>query len=228
MGPSRSRREARSRQITGLARWNAKDGSDLHSRTDAHAFTTHTIAGIRPERREIGRRRRAPVGMASVASQRPIARVAVCGSAKFRLLTCDRRHQHTISAKTSAVFWPHERLAPRNPPGDQIGRARGRRRANEGKGRENDAYGPRSRGLQFLRGDSGRTGRASYLRNAGAGRGRRGKATRPRLRGESQDVSLSQATRGVRAGIGRAGPRAPAFREGRHGTIREMKKRGIA
>ena len=38
------------------------------------------------------------------ASQRPTARVAVCGSAKFRLLTCDRRHQHTISAKTSAVF----------------------------------------------------------------------------------------------------------------------------
>jgi hypothetical protein len=30
MEPSCSRREARSRQITGLARWNAKDGSDLH------------------------------------------------------------------------------------------------------------------------------------------------------------------------------------------------------
>ena len=104
MGPSRSRREARSRQITGLARWNAKDGSDLHSRTDAHAFTTHIIAGIRPERCGIGRRRRVPVGMASVASQRPTARVAGCGSAKFRLLTCDRRHQHTISAKICAIF----------------------------------------------------------------------------------------------------------------------------
>ena len=122
------------------------------------------------------------------ASQRPTARVAGCGSAKFRLLTCDRRHQHTISAKTSAVFWPHERLAPRNPPGDQIGRARGRRRANEGKVRKTDAYGPRSRGLQFLRGESGWTVHSSYLRKAGAGRGRRGDATRPRLRGESQEV----------------------------------------
>jgi hypothetical protein len=76
----------------------------------------------------------------------------------------------------------------RNPRGDQIGRARGRRRANEGKVRENDAYGPRSRGLQFLRGESGWTVHSSYLRKAGAGRGRRGDATRPRLRGESQDV----------------------------------------
>ena len=75
-----------------------------------------------------------------------------------------------------------------DPPGDQIGRARGRRRANEGKVRENDAYGQRSRGLQFLRGESARAGRASYLRKAGAGRGRRGKATRPRLRGELQDT----------------------------------------
>ena len=121
MEPSRSRCGARSRQIKGLARWNAKDGSDLHSCTDAHAPTTHTIAGIRPERRGIGRRRRAPVGMASVASQRPTARVAGCGSAKFRLLTCDRRHQHTISAKTCAVFCAHERRAPIIHPGDQLG-----------------------------------------------------------------------------------------------------------
>ena len=44
--------------------------------------------------------------MASVASQRATARVAVCGSAKFRLLTCqcDGRHQHTISAQTCAIF----------------------------------------------------------------------------------------------------------------------------
>ena len=40
-------------QITGLARWNAKGGSDLHSRTDAHAFITHIIAAIRPKRREL-------------------------------------------------------------------------------------------------------------------------------------------------------------------------------
>ena len=103
MEPSRSRREARSRQITWLARWNAKDGSDLHRRTDAHALTTHTIAGIRPERRGIGRRRRVPVGMASVASQRPTARVAGSGSTKFGLLTCNLRSQHAISTKTCAI-----------------------------------------------------------------------------------------------------------------------------
>ena len=188
MGPSRSRREARSRLITGLARWNAKDGSDLHSRTDANALRAHSRAELRPERRGIGRRRRVPVGMASVASQRPTARVAGSGSTKFGLLTCDLWYQHAISAKTCAIFWPHERQAPRNPPGDQIGRARGRRRANEGKVRKTDAYGPRSRGLQFLRGESGWTAHSSYLRKAGAGRGRRGDATRPRLRGKSQDV----------------------------------------
>ena len=190
MEPSRSRREARSQQITwlGLARWNAKDGSDLHSRTDAHAFTPHIIAGIRPERREIGRRRRAPVAMASVASQRPIARVAGCGSARFRLLTCDRRHQHTISAKTCAVFGPDERQAPIMHLGDQIGRARGRRRAAERKVRENDINGQRCRSEQCSRRESGWAGRASYLPKAGACRGRRGKATRPRLRGETQDV----------------------------------------
>jgi hypothetical protein len=38
MEPARSRREARSHQITGLARWNAKDSSDLHSRADANAL----------------------------------------------------------------------------------------------------------------------------------------------------------------------------------------------
>ncbi len=185
MEPSRSRREARSRQITGLARRNAKDGSDLRRRTDAHALTTHTIAGIRPERRGIGRRRRVPVGMASVASQRPTARVAGSGSTKSGLLTCDRRSQHAISAKTCAIFWPHERQPPRNPPGDQIGRARGRRRANEGKVRENVAYGPRSRGLQFLRGESGWTVHASYRRKAGAGSGVRARATGRRKRAKA-------------------------------------------
>jgi hypothetical protein len=38
MEPARSRREARSHQIKGLARWNAKDSSDLHSRADANAL----------------------------------------------------------------------------------------------------------------------------------------------------------------------------------------------
>ena len=38
MEPARTRREARSHQITGLARWNAKDSSDLHSRADANAL----------------------------------------------------------------------------------------------------------------------------------------------------------------------------------------------
>ena len=121
MEPSRSLRAARSRQITGLARWNAKDGSDLRRRTDAHALTTHTIAGIRPERCGIGRRRRVPVGMASVASQRPTARVAGGGPTKFGLLTCDSRSQPAISAKTCAIFWPHERQAPRTHLATKLG-----------------------------------------------------------------------------------------------------------
>ena len=53
-----------------------------------------------------------PSGWRLLASQRPTARVAGSGSAKLRLLTCDRRHQHTLSAKTCAVFYPHERQAP--------------------------------------------------------------------------------------------------------------------
>jgi hypothetical protein len=40
---------------------------------------------------EIRRRRRVPVGMASVALQRPIARVAASGSAKLWLLTCESK-----------------------------------------------------------------------------------------------------------------------------------------
>ena len=72
------------------------------------------IAAREYDRRDGGirRRRRVPVGMASVASQRPTARVAAGGSAKLRLPTCDRRHPHTLSAKTCAVFYPHERQAP--------------------------------------------------------------------------------------------------------------------
>ena len=98
----------------------------------------------------IRRRRRVPVGMASLASQRPTARFAGSGSAKFRLLTCDRRYQHTISAKTCAVFGPDERQAPIIHLGDQIGRARGRRRAAEGKVPETDVHSQRTRGAPFF------------------------------------------------------------------------------
>ena len=60
----------------------------------------------------IRRRRRVPVGMASVASQGPIARIAASGSAKFRLPTCDRRHHHAISAEYARFPPPRERQAP--------------------------------------------------------------------------------------------------------------------
>ena len=188
MNLSRSRRGARSHEFEELRGGMRRIGATC---TATQTYTRCKDMPIPEYDRNGGgirRRRRVPVGMASVASQRTTARVAGSGPTKFRLLTCDWRSQPAISAKTCAIFCPHERQAPRNPPGDQIGRARGRRRANEGKVRENDAYGPRSRGLQFLRGQSGRTGRASYLRKAGAGRGRRGDATRPRLRGESQNI----------------------------------------
>ena len=60
----------------------------------------------------IRRRRRVPVGMASVASQGPIARIAASGSAKLRLLTCDRRHHYAISAEYARVSQPRERQTP--------------------------------------------------------------------------------------------------------------------
>ena len=60
----------------------------------------------------IRRRRRVPVGMASVASQGPIARIAASGSAKLRLLTCDRRHHRAISAEYARFSPPRERQAP--------------------------------------------------------------------------------------------------------------------
>ena len=60
----------------------------------------------------IRRRRRVPVGMASFASQRPIARVAASGSANFRQLTCDRRCHHAISAEYARFPPPRERQAP--------------------------------------------------------------------------------------------------------------------
>ena len=57
-------------------------------------------------------RRRVPVGMASFASERPIARVAGSGSAKLRLLTCVRRQHHAISAEYARFYPPRERQAP--------------------------------------------------------------------------------------------------------------------
>jgi len=60
----------------------------------------------------IRRRRRVAVGMASVASQRPIARIAASGSAKLWLLTCDRRYHHAISAECARFHPPRERQAP--------------------------------------------------------------------------------------------------------------------
>ena len=60
----------------------------------------------------IRRRRRVPVGMASVASQRTIARTAASGSAKMWLLTCDRRHHHAIFAEYARFPPPRERQAP--------------------------------------------------------------------------------------------------------------------
>ncbi len=71
----------------------------------------------------IRRRRRVPVGMASVVSHRPIARVAAGRSAGFRPLTCDRRHQHTVSAQIFAIFRRHERQSADHPLGD-VGRRR--------------------------------------------------------------------------------------------------------
>ncbi len=50
--------------------------------------------------------------MASVASQRPIARIAASGSAKLWLLTCDRRCHHAISAEYARFPPPRERQAP--------------------------------------------------------------------------------------------------------------------
>ena len=60
----------------------------------------------------IRRRRRVPVGMASFAAQRPIARIAASGSAKLWLLTCDRRHHRAISAEYARFPPPRERQAP--------------------------------------------------------------------------------------------------------------------
>jgi hypothetical protein len=60
----------------------------------------------------IRRRRRVPVGMASFAAQRPIARIAASGSAKMWRLTCDRRHHIAISAEYARVSLPRERQAP--------------------------------------------------------------------------------------------------------------------
>ena len=188
MNLSRSRRGARSHEFVELRGGMRRIGATC---TATQTYTRCKDMPIPEYDRNGGgirRRRRVAVGMASLASQRPTARVAGSGSAKLRLLTCDRRYQHTISAETCAVFGPCERQAPIIHLGDQIGRARGRRGAAEGKVRKNDANGQRTRVASFLRGGHRRRGRASYLPRAGACRGRRGEATRPRLRGESQDV----------------------------------------
>jgi len=60
----------------------------------------------------IRRCRRVPVGMASFASQRPIARIAASGSAKLWLLTCDRRCHRARSAEYARFPPPRERRAP--------------------------------------------------------------------------------------------------------------------
>jgi hypothetical protein len=58
MGASASGHEPRSRAIAGLARWNATDRSDLHSRNDAYALQRHGSPGIPPSQRGVRRRRR--------------------------------------------------------------------------------------------------------------------------------------------------------------------------
>jgi hypothetical protein len=74
--------------------------------TDVSAREYHRRGG------GIRRHRRVPVGMASFASQRPIARIAASRSAKFRLLTCDRRYHPAVSAEYARFSPPRERQAP--------------------------------------------------------------------------------------------------------------------
>ena len=188
MNLSRSRRGARSHEFVELRGGMRRIGATCTAAPKR--MRCKHIAAREYDRNGGGirRRRRVPVGMASLASQRPTARVAGSGSAELRLLTCDRRYQHTISAKLCAVFGLDERQAPIIHLGDQIGRARGRRGAAEGKVRKTDVNGQRTRGAPFLRGGHRRRGRASYLPKAGACRGGRGKGTRPRLHGEPQNV----------------------------------------
>ena len=188
MNLSRSRREARSHDFVEVRGGLRTLGATCTA--TPKRMRCKYIAAREYDRKGGGirRRRRVPVGLASLASQRPTARAAGSGSAELRLLTCDRRYQHTISAKLCAVFGPDERQAPIIHLGDQIGRARGRRGAAEEKVRKTDANGQRTRGAPFLGGGHRRRGRASYLPKAGACRGGRGKATRPRLHGEPQDV----------------------------------------
>ena len=188
MNLSRSRREARSHELVELRGGMRRIGATC---TAAQAYTRCKDMPISEYDRNGGgirRRRRVPVGMASLASQRPTARVAGSGSAELRLLTCDRRYQHSISAKLCAVFGPDERQAPIIHLGDQIGRAQGGRRVAEWKVIENDVNGQRCRSEQCSRRESGWAGRTSYLPKAAAASVRRGSLTRPRLRTEPQDV----------------------------------------
>ena len=188
MNLSRSRRGARSHEFVELRGGMRTIGATCTAAPKR--MRCKYIASREYDRRDGGirRRRRVPVGMASLASQRPTARVAAGGSAKLRLPTCDRRHPHTLSAKTCAVFCAHERQAPIIHPGDQIGRARDRQPSNERKACPNGTDGQRCRGTPFSRSESGCAGRASYLRKAGAASRRRGAKTRPRFRIEPQDV----------------------------------------
>jgi hypothetical protein len=185
---SRSRRGARSHEFVELRGGMRRIGATCTAAPKR--MRCKYIAAREYDRNGGGirRRRRVPVGMASLASQRPTARFSVCGSAKFRLLTCDRRYQHIISAKTCAVFGPRERQAPIIHLGDQIGRARGRRGAAEGKVIENDVNGQRCRSEQCSRRELGWAGRASCMPKVAAASVRRGSLTRPRFRTEPQNV----------------------------------------
>jgi hypothetical protein len=107
MEPSRSRHETPSNQITGLARWNAKERSDLHSRTQPHMRCEGILNRTRPAQNRAESTRF--VGMASFALHRPSAWIAASRSANFPLLACDRRSrpkvaQYAIPAKICAIF----------------------------------------------------------------------------------------------------------------------------
>ena len=112
MNLSRSRREARFHEIEGVARWNAKDRRDLHSRTDAFALQRHSNSGIRPERR------RNPAAPSRSRRNGVLCCAATdCSNCRQRIgkvvaATCDRRHHRAISAEYARFSPPHERQAP--------------------------------------------------------------------------------------------------------------------
>jgi hypothetical protein len=174
MEPARSPREARSHQIKWLAKWNAKDSSNLHSRADANA-----LQNAQPRGNTTGALRNQSGGAVAFPSEwRPLLcsdRLLGLPAAHRQSLGCSpahRRSQHAISAKTCTDFWPHERQAPKSHLATKLGELV----ADGARTREKCAKTMRifnARGLQFLRGESSRTGRASYG---------------PCLRGGSQNV----------------------------------------